>query len=446
MKSVFLKLIAGLVLTVILVSSLIYYQAFYNREFSIDPNGYILQEFSHRKIIMLGDFEHGNPMPYQMLISFLQHWVDSLEKQTTDLTRLTLVLEKDVNQVKGMFDFIESGILENTFWGGDSTCIETMEFFIDLKRIIDRITDVNRARDQENQIHFEIFGPESIDMKPYYQMSLDDGFSYFLEKRDQDTTKNVIEYSQNHPEQKLLFFYGGAHLMRGKKNKSPHVKSGSGYFLGELLSNHFGLNKVLTVHMEPSVVFFNTTSNRKICDRLVPDQKIKKIYLRKSPIINFFNDLFGAPSFDAIIVLREKMTPQLPLQAVPSKTLVDQCIKRLERIYSFNPIGYLAKREADAIKRQLRVYTDEKLETARDWRNWFDNKGKAKSFFPEPIERGSKKYASTYLPSLIAILKFGNEEEKIRAKEILTKESGHTLDEPLDYLKWLRRQHFRVTY
>jgi hypothetical protein len=386
-------------------------------------------------------------MPLKAVTSFLEVWIEALEQRNTDLHKLTLVLEKDSEDVKQMLEYIYQGDLDGVYGGGSFSSLENLEFYSDLKRVMGKIETLNQSRVKLSKINFEIIGPESTTKEPYYQMSLEDSFDYFIKKRDQETAQYIFDYCDKRPEQKLLFFYGNAHLMRGIRNKLPQVKTAFGYFLAHILTERFGMERVLTVNQEPGIVYFNTTRNGDVCDGLVKDKSIRSIYLQRSWLQNQFFDLLRTPTYDATIVHRDKETPQFPLDEICSKNVVNNGIKRLEYIYSFSPkVGYLAKTEANEIIRQLKHITKENFGAAQAWRDWFDNNSDAVDFFPSPVANNSKEYSKKYLPNLIGILKLGTISEKARARELLVKETGKDFSEPLDYLKWVRTNFFKVSY
>ena len=52
----------------------------------------------------------------------------------------------------------------------------------------------------------------------------------------------------------------------------------------------------------------------------------------------------------------------------------------------------------------------------------------------------------TWIPNFIGVYWVGTDEEKRRAKQILINETGQTLADPADYLKWYRRHICHVEY
>ena len=162
------------------------------------PNSYIIDQLAHKKIIMLGDFKYGYPLPYKSLIALLNKWVDKVKSGESKSYDIILVLEADTQEVRKLNEFISTGKWELfiDYWLPYNT-MEWLEFCADLRSLKLQIDSLNENQDFKPGISFILYGGEAgniFDNPQFLHLSKEEGSKYFVNERDSITAKNIIEY------------------------------------------------------------------------------------------------------------------------------------------------------------------------------------------------------------------------------------------------------------
>jgi hypothetical protein len=213
-----------------------------------DPADFVLEKLRANRVVMVEDAGHGDPLYYKVIISSLNKWISkheqwSFENQTRDLPKkLFLALEIDSIGVNRLKRYFQSGngietITPMNFWG-DQFTTGTLEFYADLRTLRGRIDAYNHLHSGDNQISFDIIGPEKVlDLSNWTSEKRD---NFFVFERDEYSSTRIKELLEAAPDAKILVYYGGAHLQRGSVPKEAGNVRASGHFLAHYLSESFG--------------------------------------------------------------------------------------------------------------------------------------------------------------------------------------------------------------
>lgn len=357
--------------------------------------------------------------------------------------------------------------------------IERLEFYSDLRKINDEINKMNGAPGSGQRIVFNIIGAEPPDdyQGTYTKMSLEEGFKWFVDERDKLSSNKIIDYCRKNPSQKMLIFYGTAHLNRKWADKNayyPQLGPQYGYYMAHYLSEAFGDGEILTVNQE-FLPDKGSTRLSVICDRLVKPKEVKNIYFQKNFVHDLITSLFTTRSYtyDATILRREILVPPHRLGAVISKAVVEACIKRLQLLEGHK--GFLAKSEYDSINGYLAFSTGKEFRTAGEWNAWWisgahDTAARLATgeFIDEMIKdarirnkiselTGPRPTATSSDECLliserfktlncIGIIFAGDASEKTQAMEYLNKQIPRNFSDGADYMKFWRKNAYKVDY
>ena len=212
-----------------------------NQQFNV--NRFMLEKLQSNRIVMLADEYHGNYIYLQRLVGFLNYWVDTLRAvgaQNSGLChKLFLVLEPDSVEFQRDIGLASKGLEGDSirYWASQYT-VETMEYMHDLVALMQRIDSVNAA-EGEHRIQFEVFCPESsiVDLTEW---TVEKGDDYFINRRDQYSSRKVIDLLEHNPDAKALVYYGSWHFARERTLKTANKMSGYGYYLAHYLVERFG--------------------------------------------------------------------------------------------------------------------------------------------------------------------------------------------------------------
>ncbi len=466
------------IIFVTIIAVLLIYHIFMDRVYFINPEERLLSEFQNHRVIMLGDFCHEAAMPQQSVISFLKCWIKSFQLNTQKIQGITLVLE---NNEEGV------AMLKQYFYTGEfkplskfvNCSLERLEFYSDLRKIYNEINKLNGTLNQNSQIVFDIIGPEeSYDYNgTHTKMSLEDGFKWFVNERDKLSSNKIINYCKKNPSQKILIFYGNAHLNKKWTDKNeyyPQLGSLYGFYMAHYLSEALGDKEVLTVNQE-SLPDKGSTRLSYICDQLVKPEQAKNVYFLHNSIENAISSLIGNHPhvYDATILRREILVPPHWLGTIMSKTVVDACILRLQFLETHK--GFLAKSEYDSINNRLIFSTMQEFQSAVDWKTWWSKDTRnpmlrldsddfadqivkdvkmrnkiCKMIGIRPEIPGSNECSvirqKIKILNCIGINFVGDASEKIPAVEYLIKQTTQNFPEPADYLKFWRKSTYKVDY
>jgi hypothetical protein len=455
-----------------------------------DPEAQIVRELSRRRIVMLGDFAHECPLPFYTLTSTLSTWLTMLEKGESNQHHLTLFLEDD-NQVANLLrHYVKTGDINPMLdFILPSATLERLEFYSDLRRIATRIDSMNRVLPPSKQIIFDIQGPEAMNVFDARALNSSDSATtlYFVRDRDSLAAMNIITYLHEHPDHKGLIFYGSGHLIKNIVTK-PFTEAltpeeSKGVFLANYLKREYGDNQVFTITQvvegrSPINYFEFGGTDIMILANDVP--------WKDSPP----NDNNFIPAnFDAFIIRTEFVVPGHPWTYVFSKRILTSSIKRMEFLDPYLP-GVFALRFYREAVRALLFLSDTNCLATQDWRRWcnahpfidverlrsdefrkwladqyyrthettvhfqdFENLGfDLRTGNPRTMSRGEwDKMFENMWPQVVFLNSIGtywigDSTEQARAKDYLVKSSGQNYDDPGMYLKWWRKEYFKVAY
>ncbi|MCL4510726.1 MAG: hypothetical protein M1470_06610 [Bacteroidetes bacterium] len=465
------------------------------RAFFTHPGRQIVRELETRRLVMLGDFKHGDALSYHSVTSVLNDWVDMLSEGKAVPRHLTLVLEGGDSDISVLRNYMltgnESPLIR--FWIIDGQ-LERLEFFDNLRRISLRIDSLDETLAGNYRISFRLLGGEAIsEYSPSSQAMMKwpwpQAFRYFVTKRDSLAALKIERYFESNPSQKGLIFYGTAHLNDCYVNKAkslgvPDTANSDGYYLAHYLKRYFGNDSVLSVFqvaVPPDGSRFRDvpTEPRDTEDLLVYHYRDKH-----SPAVNQY--------YDAVVFHYENLTMSHPLYYVFSKRAIKDCISTLKMVHPFLP-GYAATAYYNRAMWGLRDATGKTFVTPRQWESWYkthpydgltrlsspafenpmfrayreDNahfkvwttvysllSGLPSSYFTVPDRLDSTQFADASVGILkkvecgnaIGIYWIGYPDEQKEAHQWLVKYTGKNFPTPDQYLKWWRHVVFNADY
>ena len=187
---------------------------------------------------MLGDSEHGQYLYLKTIIEFLNYWIDRhIANPMANIPhKICLVLEMDSAYNADLHKFFKSGDYSDflclRLYNGKSASIRNLQFYYDLKEILNRIQDYN-IKTPRSKLYLDVLGPErNWDMKNWSEL---EGAEYFIYQRDIDICNNILEYIKSHPDYKMMAYYGSGHLISTNYMKRTPLRSGESYYLGHYL-------------------------------------------------------------------------------------------------------------------------------------------------------------------------------------------------------------------
>ena len=465
------------------------------RPFFTRPGHKIASEFNTKRVVMLGDFEHGNALSYYGVTSVLNDWLDMLQSGEKGPRHLTLVLEGDDSLVSVLKDYISSGdeqhLLDYWLPFGE---LERLEFYHDLRTVCQRIKKINQVLPETQEVTFDILGGEPVadlksdsgrDRLKWSRKQID---SWFVKTRDSVVADRIESYLRTNPLQRALVFYGGGHLMEGLVSKKPYVASSdadnaNGYFLAHYLRRYFGKDSVLTVDQTVlSTSYFKGTRYAAAGDSDIlvyrPELPFLAPYLKR---------------YDCIIFRHEPVVPSHSLDDIFSRKVIEKCFQTIDMESKYLP-GFFARSNVDELSIALQIVTGHWFSSRGAWQAWYKGHkydGLARlgseSFIKPMLEHyqtNNPYYESTlqmysfvsglpfsYLkPSqmidtrqwwdaackdiqeriecgnAIGIYWIGYPDEQKEAHQWLVKYTGKNFSTPDQYLKWWRHVVFNANY
>ena len=451
-------------------------------------NRRLLKELQARKIVMLADFGHEFPMPYQTIVSLLEKWVDELEQGKNHFRRLTIVLERDESDQQSLQKFFIAGNPEFLFnVVPPRASIESFEFFWDLRTIRKRITSINARSPKQPRVDLDILGAEDFgeaSRENLWKASERDGLLWFVNQRDVLSAERIRKYLETHSGRKMLVFYGGAHLQQGLVEKDLlgilTREEAMGFYLVSYLKKFFGEGSVLSVSQFPASVWDIQKEPRKTAKEA--DLFLSPSSLRKRPEYEFDPNLY-----DACIKRTDRFTPPHALGKIFSKRVIEWLIRNLEELEPLKD-GFLGARDHRKTKEDLTFITQKDFTSAGEWRKWWNRSDFdpcrrldlpefANQMFPlcaDAIMHGhtenklqelgvelpstspiGKSWQKDIWPEVLKQIKLynyiglnliGTPDEQRIAKAYLIKETGKDFSNPASYVKWWRKSVYRTEY
>lgn len=455
-----------------------------------NPEKHLVQELSNRRVLMLADFYHELALPYQSMITVLSAWLQMAQDESFESRNLALFLEED-ELIAGLIrEYLKTGDLDPFLdFALPSTSLERLEFYADLRRLTQRIDSLNVTLPAGKAITLDIQGPEAVNS--FDPMVLDSsnefGVSYFINRRDSLSAIKAIAYLKGHPNQKAIFFYGAAHLIKNTVAKNVGgelpAEQSIGNYLAFYLKKEFGRNAVLSVNQVPRARMSNVLTDAPSGSIIINGENVP---WKTDPITD--NNL-QPTNFDAFIVRDEVFCPTHPLSQIFSTRTVDACIRRLHLLGPHHS-GALASRFYQEALQSLKLISGESFTDLEQWKSWRSSN----SF--EPIKRlrsvafrrlltvyytenASRQDKMLFLVSLgfpmslgssqalseadwnamldqtmpqiiflncIGMAMIGSPEERQAANNYLLQFSGNNYQEPDGYLKWWRKRYYSASY
>lgn len=478
-------------------------------------NNLILKEINTSKIVMFGDCYHGHGAVYRKLIDFLNYWLDSLEncQITSEIKvpqKLVLYLEKSEEEMDHINYYFENDNLKPYLyhwyknvigWGGyEKFTIDKIEFLYDLKEVKQRVYSI-RTR-YNTDIDFQILGAEGI---PPYNLETDTRENlkkikdkYLIKERDRISSCNIIEFINSNPDYKALVFYGDAHLIRGKVNKTrwtENKKKMKGYFLAHYLDKNFNRNhvKVFTTKgvEDTNAVIFKYQTKKETPDYFVPIALVPRypcsIYMIKNKMNmqiqydlfkefavkiksidlndykwNYFSNFFGQISASHIIAesqfyeqmkilyeacqRKDSINEIINDYKVLGKEMLD-CFDAIENInrvcewISYKDVGSLCKPHLDKILCNLPNYQKIENNSNDTISNLLNINKYLLDDFVEEIAL-NQNGLKTYL--LINLLWISDKNEKNKAIVELNQLTGHDYKTPKEWSNFWRKKYYNI--
>jgi hypothetical protein len=315
-----------------------------------NPEEYLIKELRNKRVLMLGDFGHGQPLPYHSILELLNTWV-SLVEQGSDVDKnIVLVLESDSAGVDLLKRFIASNDpvpLLNHWFLNEHVTMEHLEFYANLRRLSKRIDSLNTRLPEQKRVVFDFLGPEGV---PVYKpnISLDslslDIFDYFLKERDVNTARRVIDYLGIHKDTKAIVYYGNAHLIKTLSDKNIEKdsrlknKDTRGFYLAHYLKKEFGGGQVLSVNqlrLDTSDAFA-----KKITSSILANLGKDNFYIKADAL---FRKLLFFPRYDGFVVRREPFVHGHEIGRIFSRNVACACLLRMDE-YARDPANALFER------------------------------------------------------------------------------------------------------
>lgn len=461
------------------------------RNYYTNPDSYIVDQLENKKIIMLGDFTHGYPLPYKSLIFLLDKWIDKVSRGESKSYNIALILEADTQEVSKLNEFIVTGNWEPfiDYWLPYNT-MEWLEFCADLRSLKLQIDSLNTNNHFKAKISLNIFGGESyniFDNPQSLQLPQEEGSEYFVHIRDSLTAENIIKYFKENKIRKAIIFYGNLHLIKNFVSKNiagALPDSGSyGYYLAHYLKNEFGEDSVLAINqwIVNETMIKNSPFEASIGSNIF-------VYSKNIPWGNLHPE-----NFDGYILRYEQPSPAHNLSYIFSKNIMNADIKRMQFIKVYLP-GYLAKGYYEKAEESLKLLTGKNYKNIGQWislinKNDFEGFPRLnskefydqiyKTYYENPSDLKIKLMLSElgFGPSLmrsqlitrdewenvwkdvlphikylnaVGLLWIGTEEEKQEAEKYVSSVIYETrvgeLLEPKDYLKLFRKYYEKVNY
>jgi hypothetical protein len=481
MKKLFLLFVFYLLLVIVSYSQ--------NTKSYIIPEGekHIANKIFNHRITMFGEgIQHHIPTSHFNLIRILDNWLKKVESEESLNPNLTLILEFDSASVSYMDYYVKSGKIRPLLdFVGPNYPLELLEQLYEYNKIYKEIDSVNKTRKQK--ISFCLKGFEEIGdniKESYFNMNREENELWFINERDNFTSKGIINYLKENPEQKAIIFYGSAHLQTGICNKNIWGPNGHiipdekcmGKWLAQYLIDEFGEKEINIV--VSSALPADALSNPPF-DELEND----KFLLTKSLDAYFNLALKGVNQYLINLYVNE---PTHNINFALSRYIIEKSIERSSVFEKFKgykagtgimclynlflPNGTIFRKSDDLIKwYHMGLYKGFAFLDSKTFYNnvytlyllysksWGTNQLIQLGFYPslsefnpkdesEWEERWIKELKNIKFLNAVEIFWVGYPDEQMKAKKYLKEFSGKDFDEPAQYLQWWRRDYckFRI--
>jgi hypothetical protein len=451
----------------------------------IDPNAFVAREIFNKKIVMLGDGGHHQPAVYHYVFGTLYKWLDMCKNKSEE-THLTLVIENGVQFSDLLDKYIKDGDMQALFEKIKSEFfLEDLEYFLNLRKFSLTVDSLNRHR--EKKISFKVKAFEQAgfaNSDRVYSLPQKEDELWFVNERDSATAEGVINYINSNPRERVLIFYGGAHLYNKKVDKIHMVRlqtltpeEGKGYFLAYFLDQKYGTDNVLKIMPWGANLF-------KVAQKQDFPYPGHQSFIAKREDLGVPDSL--APGSEYIYSIQFDYLPLIEGGRICSKRILEKTVEQIKHTKSFLP-GYIAQRYYrwnlnDLYYLTGKYYGNDSLMNlllndstfsptdflysnrfesvlsplnyvTSQINNFFSNYGvdASKDSIMILLNR-FKRLSAMFLmqrvkfTNSIGIYWFGYPDEKIKAKEYLVKFSGEVYAEPEKYLQWYRMKYYGYGY
>jgi hypothetical protein len=451
----------------------------------VDPNAFVAREIFNKKIVMLGDGGHHQPAVYHYVFGTLYKWLDMC-KSKPDEEHLTMIVENDGEFADLLAKLIEDGDMDALLGKIYSEFyLEDLEYFLNLRKFSLTVDSLNLHRDKKISFKvkaFEQAGYANADK--VYSLPQKEDELWFVNERDSVTAEGIINYINSNPGERILIFYGGAHLYDKRVDKIRMVglqmltpEEGQGYYLAYFLNQKYGVENILKIMPWGSNLYMSAQKQ----DFPYPG---RQSFIAKSEDLGVADSL--GPSNGYIYNIQYDYLPLIEGGRICSKRILDKTIEMVKHTKSLLP-GYIAQRyyywnlgnlyyltgkhyRNDSLLNQSLsdsnfnptdfLYSNRfdsllsPLNNMIPQINWFyRNYGvdASKDSIMILLNR-FKELSAMFLiqrvkfTNSIGIYWFGYPDEKIKAKEYLVKFSGEDFAEPEKYLQWYRMKYYGYEY
>ncbi|MBA4311545.1 MAG: hypothetical protein C0417_02835 [Chlorobiaceae bacterium] len=453
---------------------------------------HIVRELSKKRIVMLGDFAHGFPLPYQSLVKTVSTWLTMVEKGESEIMNMALFLEED-KQINNLIkQYIKTGDIDPFLdLVLPNISIERLEFYSDLRNISKRVDTLNNKFPPSKQIVFDIQGPEAMNIFDPKIIDSSERASrlFFVNQRDSLISSNIISYLNEYPSFKAIIFYGAGHLkiktVRKDYSGVLTPEESKGMFLGGYLKQALGSDQVFTINQVARSRSPLKSEQFGSSDFFINAEDVP---WKDSPP----NDDNLLPDYyDAFIIRNGFVINHHPLQYIFSNRIIQASLKRLE-LFESHKNGASGKNLYQIALNTLKFHCDTSFSTTEQWKTWrqrYPFKGlellRSENYKKQIFEKSSqligtkeflkfiddlislgfdprigsptmsreewqrdldKMWPQIVFLNAIGVYFVGDSTEKENAKNYLVEASGINYDDPAPYLKLWRKKFYDLNY
>jgi len=459
--------------------------------YQVEPETYLANELSRYKVVMLGDIQHGGALPWQSLLSVLDHWSTSLQADRHAPRDLTLFLECTEEAADILSSYLQTGDWERLLdYYLPSGTLERLEFYADLREAVSRLPGPEEIESNGESQSLWVRGAEPWGIYDRPAITREEAYRCFVEERDEAIAAGILDHLRDYPKRHVLVFYGNLHLIANRVTK-PSAPPGypaerrEGYYLAHYLKRALGEEAVLTVNQMAHPTHGSDARPDWDDERdiLVEWSEIPSDWLAPVQI---------GLEYDFVILRHLPLVAKHPLRQICCRRIVDSSLADLERMAPHEDVGFFAARQTGVARRALALSTGKTYDEPSLWRRWWsthDYDGAARLMSPAFSDqvldligdlRRQDRNAAPQLMGLglplrdfhgilagapavwrlfwdqhrtevwtlqaIGMLWCGDNEESSWARRYLTDISGHDFDEPQDAMKWWRTRYREVPY
>ena len=123
---------------------------------NVNASQFVVDQLATHRVVILGESKYNDHLHYQAIIDALTLWQHSLSARSELPDKICLVLEKDQDFIKRLSAFFDQGDPSVLVEYPTRMTAADMEFFYDIKQILDDIKSGKYGK----QVDLQIFGPE----------------------------------------------------------------------------------------------------------------------------------------------------------------------------------------------------------------------------------------------------------------------------------------------